>query len=92
MARLLSTLLATLHGGFDAQLREVLGPAAYPAGLLPALAAGAGAALADLQAAFPCERAAPRGGLHAFTASVLGLAEVGGDQRRRVAATMLKYR
>lgn len=44
VARLLLTALLTLQGGFDRQLREVLGPL-YPEGLLPSLATGADAAI-----------------------------------------------
>lgn len=44
VARLLNSLLTSLQGGFDRQLREVLGPL-YPAALLPSLAAGADAAI-----------------------------------------------
>ena len=92
MARLLSTLLFTLEGGFDAQLQDVLGPALYPSGLLPSLAAGASAAIHDLQAAFPYCEAAPCDGLEAFAASVHGLATVGDDQRRAVGRALRRYR
>jgi hypothetical protein len=44
VSRLLNTAIYTFQGGFDRQLREVLGPR-YPPDLLPHLAAGANAAI-----------------------------------------------